>query len=214
MTKLEILAVALVGILLVGAVSVGTRQGRASMTRAPAPVGVDPHGLGRQVGRNARQGIDPLRPPGLPPGVTIDPTTGFLSGLGLAPRAGEEVLTWQRLQPLNEVTRVGQVPLALAQLDGRRVVMAGFLMPLYKLRDIDEFAFVGSHYTCCFERMPGLGDQVVVTLADGETPMQLTVKPIRVRGTLRLKPKHWYASGEGPLLSLFEIEDAEAAPLQ
>ena len=213
MTRLELAAVILVGLVLAWAVSQGVSEGREALRPSIAERPGDPHGLAR-AGRAARQGIDPLRPPGLPPGVTIDPTTGFLAGLGLEPREGEEVLTWHLLQPLNKVREAADVPEDLRALDGERVVMAGFLMPLYKLRDIRSFAFVGSHFTCCFERMPGLGDQVVVTLGDGAPSMQLTVKPIRVRGILRLKPKHWFESGKGPLLSVFEIEDAEAAFLQ
>lgn len=213
MTRLELLAVILVGVALAWSLSVGVSEGRESM-RPSMPVRPgDPHGLA-QAGRAARQGIDPLRPPGLPEGVTIDPVTGFLAGLGLEPRDGEEVLTWHLLQPLNNVRDLSDVPDDLRALDGRKVVMAGFLMPLYKLRDIRSFAFVGSHFTCCFERMPGLGDQIVVTLRDSAPSMQLTVKPIRVRGTLKLKPKHWFESGKGPLLSVFEIEDAEAGFLK
>jgi hypothetical protein len=213
-SRFEFLAVLLVGCVLAAAVTLGALRGDASVHPDDPRQLSDPHGLGLEAGRAARAGIDPLRPPGLPEGVTIDPATGFLTGLGLQLEEDEQRLPWAELTSLNDVTRMADLPPEIARLDGRRVVMAGFLMPLYKLRDIREFAFVGSHYTCCFQRRPGLGDQIVVQLAPNEPALQLSIKPLSVRGVLRLKPRHWYESGAGPLLSVLEIEDARATPLE
>ena len=214
MSRFDSVAVAALGLVLIGVVYLGAKQGESSVDPRDPRVLRDPHGLGLEAGRAARSGIDPLRPPGLPDGVVIDPKTGFLSGVGLDVREGERALSWDKLSPLNEITKLGQIPLDVARLDGQAVVMAGFLMPLYKLRDIDEFAFVGSHFTCCFERPPGLGDQIIVKLSPKAARMTLTIKPIYVRGRLVLEPTHLLSSGKGPLLSVFEIQGAEAGTLK
>lgn len=214
MSTFERLAVLVVGLLVAVGVYTGARTALSASrpdTSKPSP---NPHGLAMAAGVAARKGIDPLRPPGMPEGARIDPETGFMIGLGLEAGPGESVVPWPRLAPANDVRSRAGLPPDVTALDGARVVMAGFLMPLYKLRDIDEFALVGSHYTCCFARPPGLGDQIIVKLAPGAARMQLTVRPLRVRGTLRIRPKHLLESGEGPLISLFEIDAAQADLLE
>ena len=213
MTLLERLAVVLVGSAVAWSVYVGGRAAGTpdpDATRAPRP---NPHGIMMEAGVAARSGIDPLRPPGLPAGASIDPETGLIVGIFLQPAPGEEALAWPTLGAVNDLPEGAAVPEAIEALDGRRVLMAGFLMPLYALTNIREFALVGSHYTCCFARPPGLGDQIIVKLRPGAAGLELMVKPLRVSGTLHLRPQHLYESGEGPLISLFEIHDAEAALL-
>ena len=106
------------------------------------------------------------------------------------------------------------MPASIRVLHGKRVVLAGFLMPLYAMRNIREFALVGSHYTCCFAKPPGLGDQIIVKLARGARAQELTIKPLRVSGILKIVPQHLYDSGKGPLISLFQIVEAQASELE
>jgi len=203
-------AVGLLGLLLVAALAFGWRAARRP---APPPMR-RAGGLDLQGGVALRQGIDPLHPPGLPPGARIDPVSGLLIDVALGSHPGEQALSWPELRPANAIQSASDLPAALRALDGRRVVMAGFLMPLYALHEMREFALVGSHYTCCFARPPGLGDQVIVRLAPSAQAQALTVKPLRIQDRLRVLPQSLYDSGKGPLISLFELVDAHASPLE
>ena len=167
-----------------------------------------PHGALLEASRGLRAGIDPYNPPGLPLGVRVDPATGLLVGLDL--RADSDVRTpdWLELAAGNQANAVADLPAPVRALDGQRVVMAGFMMALYALRDVREFALVGSHTKCCFGVPPGIGDQVVVNLPARGPGRELTLAPVRVEGVFHIRPQHLYAAGKGPLIWLYEIEDA------
>ena len=125
-----------------------------------------------------RAGIDPLNPPGMPAGSRIDPETGYLAGVPLNPRPGETELPWALLAGANGLTDPAALSDPIKALDGKAVVLPGFLMPLYRWKAIREFALVGSHFTCCFDRPPGLGDAAIVKLAEDAPSMELTVRPL------------------------------------
>ena len=198
-----------VGVILLGSVYAGTQRA----WRPSAPIDRErvalPHGELVARARGSRAGIDPYNPPGLPAGASIDRETGLLVGLDLAP--GEGVLTpgWTLLADGNEAARAADLPAEVRALDGKRVVLAGFMMALYALRDIREFALVGSHTKCCFGVPPGVGDQVIVTVPDGADGLELTLHPLRVEGTFRVRPQHLYRDGSGPLIWLYEVVDAQ-----
>jgi hypothetical protein len=204
----ERIAVIALGCLLVRAVVFG-----AQAAVRPTPKVPNPHGLALDAGVDMRRGVDPLNPPGMPAGARIDPETGLLSGVALEAGPGERVLDWVALAAADDAGSRADLPEHLRALDGARVAIAGFLMPLYAMSDIREFALVGSHYTCCFGTPPGLGGQFLVTLRDGEDGLDPTVKPLQVRGTLRIREMYLHEGRDAPLVSLFEIVGARAALL-
>jgi hypothetical protein len=209
---LDALLVLGVGLCVFGAVFVGARAEGG----APAPSDrqrvLQPHGALLEQGRNARKGVDPFRPPGLPPGVGIDPETGLMLGLDLKPADGEQAPSWALLAKANAVSKLADLPASVRALDGKRVVFGGFMMALYALRDIREFALVGSHTKCCFGIPPGVGDQIVVRIARRAEGLALTLAPLRVAGTFRIRPQHLYRDGSGPLIWLYEIVGARVVP--
>ena len=221
MRALEAIAVAALG----GAVATAVvLSAVATMPRDDADAGVqafrpptpmdDPHGRAFAAAAGSRAGIDPLRPPGLPAGVTIDPATGLLSGADLAPGPDEPVVTWTRLSPADRATSAASLPDDLRGLDGQRAVMAGFLMPLYEVDQIRQFLLVGSHYACCFGKPPGLGGMVMVKLDRRAPALRPLLAPLRVVGTLRIREQRQGPRPDDDLLLLFEIEHARAAPLK
>lgn len=204
-------------ILLVGAaLCVALYAGAQAAWTPAAPIDRErvplPHGDLVAQGRLAREGIDPYNPPGLPAGTSIDPETGLIVGLDLEPDEGVATPGWPLLAEGNAVGSAEDLPQAVRELDGKRVALAGFMMALYALRDIREFALVGSHTKCCFGIPPGVGDQVVVHIARGDDGMDLTLAPLRVEGTFRVRPQHLYRDGSGPLIWLYEVVDARVVP--
>lgn len=157
-------------------------------------------------------GVDPLRPPGMPAGARVDPETGVLLGVDLKPAEGEQAVPWGLLAPASLVETPAEIPPAIRALDGKRVVLAGFVMALYELRAMREFLLVGSHYTCCFGTPPGFGDQIRIALRAGHPGLDATPAPVRVAGTLKIEPEHLFEGGRGPLIGLFRIVDADVVP--
>jgi len=157
-------------------------------------------------------GVDPLKPPGMPSGARIDPDTGILVLTDLGAGEGEIALAWSALAPASQVSSAADLPASIRGLDGKRVVLAGFVMALYEVRAMRNFALVGSHYTCCFGTPPGFGDQIKVALRSGREGLDATPAPVRVVGRLEIHPEHLFEDGSGPLISLFRIVDAEAVP--
>ncbi len=208
---LDALLIVAVGAVLLAVVYAGAR----AADQPPAPIDRErvamPHGELGMRAKGARAGIDPYAPPGLPAGASIDRDTGLLVGLDLAPSAGVQTPGWIVLAEANNAKGVEDLPEAVRALDGKRVVLAGFMVALYALRNIEEFALVGSHTKCCFGIPPGIGDQVVVRLPRDEA-IDLTLAPLRVEGTFRIKPQHLYRDGSGPLIWLYEVVDAQAVP--
>ena len=209
---LDALLIVLVGAVLLGSVYAGTHaswEPEAPIDRQRVAL---PHGELIQRAKGARAGIDPYNPPGMPAGASIDRDTGYLLGLDLEAAEGVETPGWTLLATGNEAMKAEELKPEIRALDGKRVVLAGFMMALYALRDIQEFALVGSHTKCCFGIPPGVGDQVIVKLPRGGDGIDLTLRPLRVEGTFLVRPQHLYRDGTGPLIWLYEVVDARVLP--
>ena len=188
-------------------------------------VGLGVAGSGAPPGRSSASGIfgpqGPLGVPGgvlpaLPPGVSVD-ERGVLTGAGLAPAPGTTMLGWDTLRSFEYSAAVGlgapgagELPDAVKAVDGQRVTMLGFLMPNYEYDDIQQFALVGSHWSCCFGYPAGINGTVNVTLAKGHKGMSITFEPLRVVGTFRAKE----IKEEGWLVAIYSLEDATAELLK
>lgn len=149
--------------------------------------------------------------PALPPGLSLD-ENGVIRGLDLRVEPGTTGLTWETLKSFEYAAAVGlaRVPEALTAVDGERVTMVGFLMPLYEFDDMHQFLLVGSHWSCCFGIPPGMTGAVNVTLDPAQPGMPNTMEPLRVIGTFRVKE----VREEGWLVSIYSLEDARAEKIR
>jgi hypothetical protein len=189
------------GVLLGYGVTEGRTAGEAA--RAPITLGGGPQG--------GAGGMPAAGLPSLPAGLTLD-AKGMIRGLDRRIAPGTVGVEWESLGAYTYTIEKGlaDLPPDLRALDGKRVTLVGFLMPIYEFDDMLQFALVGSHWSCCFGRSPTIAEMLNVTLASGHTPLKNTLEPLRVVGTFRAKE----VRESGYLLSIFSIEDAEAAPLR
>ncbi len=141
----------------------------------------------------------------LPPGVSIDPVTGALVGLSLDAEPGVTPLPWEVLRAYEVKPGLEGLPDEIRELDGKRVVMLGFLQPSYDYEDIGEFTLVESHWSCCYGLAPGLNASAHVQLAAKAPRLSVTLQPVRVQGIFRVREQK-----EGPIVfSVYGIEEAE-----
>jgi hypothetical protein len=110
---------------------------------------------------------------------------------------------WETLAAYDYKPHLADLPEAIRALDGKRVVLRGFLMPLLEWDDIHEFCVVQTHASCCFGVPAGLSGMVYAKI-DSERGLPNTNEPIEVSGTFRVGEK----SEEGYVLAIFSIEKA------
>lgn len=141
----------------------------------------------------------------LPAGLRIDPATGLLLGVVPPDVPGTKPLTWELLRTYEYRPGLEGLPESIADLDGRRVVMIGFLMTVFEYDDIHEFHLVASHWSCCYGVPPGLEGAVHVKLGEGEDGLPNTIKPLRVIGTLKIEE----IKEAGIVYAIYALKDAE-----
>lgn len=147
----------------------------------------------------------------LPPGLRVDPATGLLMGITLPDIEGVEGLPWELLRTYEYRPGLEGMPEEIRKLDGKKVVMIGFLMTLFQYDDIKDFHLVASHWSCCYGVPPGLDGAVRVRLAEGQEGLPNTIKPIRVIGTLRVAE---VKEEESDIVwAIYSMQDAEAVIL-
>lgn len=162
----------------------------------------------REAGIMATGGSFALPQLDLPPGLRVDPATGLLMGITLPTIEGVDGLSWELLRTYEYRPGLEGMPTDIQKLDGKKVVMIGFLMTLFQYDDIKDFHLVASHWSCCYGVPPGLDGAVRVTLDAGQEGLPNTIKPIRVVGTLRVKE---VKEEESDIVwAIYSMDDAEA----
>jgi hypothetical protein len=196
-------------LLIAGSLALGAMLGygvASTRERTPlAPPWGTSFGPGGGSGSGAFQGL-----PGLPRGLAVD-ANGVVRAAGLEPEPGSVILDWDTLLAFQYQPAAGltALPENLRALEGKRVTMVGFMMPLYEFTDIRQFAYVGSHWSCCFGRPAGLNGTLNVTIAKDHASLEHTLEPLRVVGTFRAKE----VKESGFLLSIFSLDDASVRPI-
>ena len=95
-----------------------------------------------------------------------------------------------------------QVPASIRRLDGKKVVLTGFMLPT-KLEGgfATDFFFLSSSQLCCFGVAPALNEWIAVKMKkEGLPPVQDV--PVYLAGRLRVRAQ-WT---DGFLTSIYELE--------
>lgn len=98
-----------------------------------------------------------------------------------------------------------QVPDEVRALDGRRVAITGFMLPI-RVREghVTEFLLMRDQSMCCFGTIPAMNDWIVVKAA-GRGMRPLMDVPITIGGTLKVRGRF----ENSYLIGIYHIEDAE-----
>jgi hypothetical protein len=118
----------------------------------------------------------------------------------------KDAVDWAVLTAYEYEPGLSGLPDPVKALEGKTVVLRGFLLPIAEWDDIHEFCVVPNHMSCCFGMPAGINGQVQVTLQKGERGLPNTSEPIEVRGTFRAVE----TKDQGILLSIFRLDDATA----
>jgi hypothetical protein len=94
-------------------------------------------------------------------------------------------------------------PKHIRDLDGKKIITRGFMMPDIDFEHIQKFHLVRSLYSCCFGAPPQLNEILRVELTD-EDGMDYTYNTIEVSGTLRVV----FEMEDGLVEDLLRLENA------
>ncbi|MBL9087468.1 MAG: DUF3299 domain-containing protein [Planctomycetia bacterium] len=119
---------------------------------------------------------------------------------------GKDAVDWAVLTAYEYEPGLASLPDPIKALEGKAIVLRGFLLPIAEFDDIHEFCVVPNHMSCCFGMPAGINGQVQVTLRKNERGLPNTSEPIEVRGTFRAIE----TKDQGILLSIFRLDDATA----
>lgn len=101
----------------------------------------------------------------------------------------------------------GNIPADVKGLDGTKLRMRGFMIPMDQAENITQFALVPSLFACCFGQPPQIQHTIVVSCPKGKA---VTYSPdeIVVEGMLKVKEK----KDDGYVVSLFEMDVSSVKP--
>jgi hypothetical protein len=95
------------------------------------------------------------------------------------------------------------IPKDIFLLDGVRIKLRGFMIPINQAEQITDFALVPSLVSCCFGQPPGVQHTITCRTPKGKA-ISYTIDEIYVEGTLHVSPK----KDEGYTYSIFEMDVA------
>jgi hypothetical protein len=93
------------------------------------------------------------------------------------------------------------MPGAVKKLDGQKVLMTGFMLPIDAVENIREFLLVESLWSCCYGQPPDINGTVRVVLK-GESRTDYMFEPIKMIGTFRVEP----TIEDGFCVDVFQLE--------
>ena len=209
MKRLDKLLALAVGLAMVPALAYGAHRGEqdaGSALAAFVPGGVVMGGI--------HEDIDPLRPPGLPAGVTVDPATGRLVGAPEQALDGVTWITWEDIASPEDTGEASDIPQSIHALHGKRVALLGFVYPLYDPLEFREFLLVASSFTCCYGTKPGIDEMIYTLVSKDADPLNMDPRPIRLTGTFHIEVQRMMEDDpESPVVLLYKIDDATVAYL-
>jgi hypothetical protein len=149
-------------------------------------------------------------PPAVPPGPPLAALEGPLESISGYSRIAYSQLAGFKFRPPPQPIAtdkpppdvLAQVPAAIRKLDGKKVVLTGYMLPL-RLEDglVTEFFFLSSPTACCYGIIPEVNEWMLVKMRkEGLPPMQDV--PLFLAGRLHVRAR-W---DEGYLVGIYDLE--------
>ena len=101
----------------------------------------------------------------------------------------DRVLTFEEISAWPYEDGVKGMPEPVKKLDGLKVMMTGFMLPIDEVENIKQFLLVQSLWSCCYGQPPDINGLVRVVMQGGKT-VQYQYDPIKVIGTFAIKPTY------------------------
>ena len=104
---------------------------------------------------------------------------GKLTGL-------DKVVTFDEISSWPYEDGLKGMPKRVKDLDGKKVLMTGFMLPIDEVQNIKEFLLVQSLWSCCYGQPPDINGIVRVVMPKGRTT-DYFFDPLKVIGTFKVE---------------------------
>ncbi len=101
----------------------------------------------------------------------------------------------------------GNIPADVTALNGAKIRLNGYMIPMDQAESITEFALVPSLFSCCFGQPPQIQHTIVVHVPKGKA-VSYYPDEISVEGTLKVDEK----KEDGFIVSIFEVDTTSVKP--
>jgi hypothetical protein len=101
----------------------------------------------------------------------------------------------------------GNIPPDVQALNGSKIRLNGYMIPMDQAESITEFALVPSLFSCCFGQPPQIQHTIVVHVPKGKA-VSYYPDEISVEGTLTVNEK----KEDGFIVSIFEVDTTSVKP--
>jgi len=105
-----------------------------------------------------------------------------------------------------------QIPNHIQALDGTKVLLVGFMVPIDVDRrgNVTAFALTQNQSFCCYGIPPGLTELVMVEMEDGKSAPYAYDTPVAVYGTMNVGED----IDDGYILSVYRMESSEVVDVR
>ena len=87
----------------------------------------------------------------------------------------------------NTADAAEKMPQWLKDLNGKQVILRGYMKPTFSAEGLTRFIFVRDTSLCCFGPVTRIYDMVQVELQEGTTTDYIELRPFDVVGTFRIE---------------------------
>ena len=98
----------------------------------------------------------------------------------------DRILTFEEIESWPYEDALLGMPKQVKKLDGKNVLMTGFMLPIDEVEDIKEFLLVQSLWSCCYGQPPDINGIVRVVMK-GDARIDYQFDPIKVTGTFKVE---------------------------
>ena len=145
-------------------------QGQEPKSELPVPRGTDPADLAAI--RGAEQMLEAERH------LARMIKEGKLTGL-------DKVVTFDELSSWPYEDGLKGMPKRVKDIDGKKVLMTGFMLPIDEVQNIKEFLLVQSLWSCCFGQPPDINGIVRVVM--NKHRIDYKFEPLKIIGRFQVK---------------------------
>lgn len=98
----------------------------------------------------------------------------------------DQIVTFDELSSWPYEDGLKGMPKRVKDLDGKKVLMTGFMLPIDEVQNIKEFLLVQSLWSCCYGQPPDINGIVRVVMPKGKTT-DYFFDPLKIVGTLKIE---------------------------
>jgi hypothetical protein len=121
----------------------------------------------------------------------------------------EKLLSFEEISSWPYEDGLKGIPKPVKELDGKQVVMIGFMLPIYEVENIKEFLLVQSLWACCYGTPPDINGIVRVVMK-GDRRCDYQFDPILVKGTFKVEE----TTEDGYCIDIFQLHATEVSLLK